>query len=88
MPCDVTDPEQVEAMVSSIHERFGAVDVLVNNAGIIQVGPLEAMTIEDFEEAMQHALLGPALHDAGGAAGDEAARPGAHRQHRVHRRAR
>jgi NAD(P)-dependent dehydrogenase (short-subunit alcohol dehydrogenase family) len=59
VPCDVTDPVQVEAMVSSIHERFGAVDVLVNNAGIIQTGPLEAMTIEDFEDAINTHLWGP-----------------------------
>ncbi len=50
--CDVRDQVQVEAMVEHVHERFGAVDVLVNNAGIIQAGPLESMTIEDFREAM------------------------------------
>jgi NAD(P)-dependent dehydrogenase (short-subunit alcohol dehydrogenase family) len=52
IPCDVSDRVQVEAMVAQVHERFGAVDVLVNNAGIIQVGPLESMTEEDFQEAM------------------------------------
>lgn len=59
VPCDVTDPVQVEALVSSVHERFGAVDVLVNNAGIIQAGPLEAMTMEDFEEAIATHLWAP-----------------------------
>ncbi|QRN95332.1 SDR family NAD(P)-dependent oxidoreductase [Archangium violaceum] len=52
IPCDVSDRVQVEAMVAQVHERFGAVDVLVNNAGTIQVGPLESMTEEDFDEAM------------------------------------
>ena len=52
LPCDVSDRVQVEALVAQVHERFGAVDVLVNNAGIIQVGPLESMTEEDFDEAM------------------------------------
>jgi NAD(P)-dependent dehydrogenase (short-subunit alcohol dehydrogenase family) len=52
IPCDVSDRVQVEAMVAQVHERFGVVDVLVNNAGIIQVGPLESMTEEDFDEAM------------------------------------
>jgi NAD(P)-dependent dehydrogenase (short-subunit alcohol dehydrogenase family) len=50
--CDVSDQVQVEALVAQVHERFGAVDVLVNNAGIIQTGPLESMTKEDFAEAM------------------------------------
>jgi NAD(P)-dependent dehydrogenase (short-subunit alcohol dehydrogenase family) len=50
--CNVGDRAQVEAAVAQVHERFGAVDVLVNNAGVIQVGPLESMTEEDFAEAM------------------------------------
>jgi NAD(P)-dependent dehydrogenase (short-subunit alcohol dehydrogenase family) len=52
IPCDVTDRVQVEAMVARVHERFGPVDVLVNNAGTIQVGPLESMDERDFSEAM------------------------------------
>ena len=39
--------------------RRGGIDVLVNNAGIIQVGPLEHMTIDDFEEAMETHFWGP-----------------------------
>lgn len=50
--CDVADRKQVSAMVSEVRQQFGPVDVLVNVAGIIQVGPLESMRIEDFEEAM------------------------------------
>lgn len=52
IPCDVTDREQVEAMVAQVHERMGPVDVLVNNAGIIEVGPMEAMNEEDFARSM------------------------------------
>jgi NAD(P)-dependent dehydrogenase (short-subunit alcohol dehydrogenase family) len=52
LPCDVSDRVQVEALVAQVHERFGVVDVLVNNAGTIQVGPLESMAEEDFQEAM------------------------------------
>jgi short-subunit dehydrogenase len=40
-------------------ERFGRIDVLINNAGIIQVGPLEHMTCEDFEDAMAVHFFGP-----------------------------
>lgn len=50
--CDVTIPEQVAAAVGDIELRFGPVDLLVNNASIIQVGPLETMELRDFEEAM------------------------------------
>ncbi|RKG90747.1 SDR family NAD(P)-dependent oxidoreductase [Corallococcus terminator] len=57
--CDVRDQVQVDAMVGAVHERWGAVDVLINNAGIIMVGPLESMTLVDFEEAIDVHLWGP-----------------------------
>lgn len=50
--CDVSQRADVEAFVRATEDRFGRVDICVNNAGIIQVGPLEAMTLADFEEAM------------------------------------
>lgn len=50
--CDVAERDEVESMVAQATERFGRVDVLVNNAGIIQVGPLASMEISDFERAM------------------------------------
>jgi short-subunit dehydrogenase len=53
VPCDVTDRAQVNEMVSIVHDHYGQVDVLVNNAGVIQVGPVEVMTLEDYEEAMK-----------------------------------
>ena len=52
LECDVTDRVQVDAMVRTVRERFGGVDVLINNAGVIQVGPAEQMELEDYEEAM------------------------------------
>jgi NAD(P)-dependent dehydrogenase (short-subunit alcohol dehydrogenase family) len=57
--CDVRDQVQVDAMVGRVHEQWGAVDVLINNAGVIMVGPLESMTLEDFEEAVDVHLWGP-----------------------------
>lgn len=51
-PCDVSRQAEVVRMVDAVLGRFGRVDVLVNNAGMIRVGPLEAMTLEDFEEAL------------------------------------
>ena len=53
IPCDVSDREQVRRMFEQIHARFGAVDVLINNAGVIQVGPIESQRVEDYEEAMR-----------------------------------
>lgn len=49
---DVTLLSDIEAVRAATAERFGAIDVLVNNAGRIVVGPLDAMTDEDFERAM------------------------------------
>ncbi|MDQ3742929.1 MAG: SDR family NAD(P)-dependent oxidoreductase [Acidobacteriota bacterium] len=58
-PCDVTDRAQVKELVAVVTHHFGSVDVLVNNAGVIQVGPLEVMTLEDFEQAMAVHFWGP-----------------------------
>ncbi len=59
LPCDLLETAQIKDAVKSIIERFGVVDVLINNAGIIEVGPLQHMTREDFERAMQLHLWAP-----------------------------
>lgn len=59
--CDIREPQQVQAMVESVKERWGAIDVLFNVAGIIEVGPAEAMTHDDFRRAMETNYFG-ALH--------------------------
>jgi NAD(P)-dependent dehydrogenase (short-subunit alcohol dehydrogenase family) len=51
--CDGSDRAQVQTMLESMENKFGHVDVLVNNAGTILVGPIEHMTIEDFHEVMR-----------------------------------
>lgn len=57
--CDVTDREQVEKMVDTVRRRFGGIDVLINNAGVIEVGPMEAMEIREYEESMSTHFWGP-----------------------------
>jgi NAD(P)-dependent dehydrogenase (short-subunit alcohol dehydrogenase family) len=51
--CDVTDRDQVNALVHDAIDHYGRLDILIANAGIIQVGPIEHMRLEDFEEAMK-----------------------------------
>jgi len=50
--CDVTRRELVQELVGSIRRDLGHIDVLVNNAGIIGVGPASTMTLDDYEAAM------------------------------------
>ncbi len=57
--CDVTDRSQVHSMINSIRQHYGRIDVLINNAGVIQVGPMETMNIEDYEEAMKTHFWAP-----------------------------
>src|SRR6185503_2834257 len=59
--CDIRRRDDVHDAVARIQERFGRIDVLINNAGIIQVGPLENMEAADFENAMATHFWGP-LH--------------------------
>jgi NAD(P)-dependent dehydrogenase (short-subunit alcohol dehydrogenase family) len=59
MQCDITDRAQVWEMVEAFRNFFGRIDVLVNNAGVIQVGPMEVMTLADYEEAMRVHYWGP-----------------------------
>ena len=53
MTVDVTDQRQVQAMIIDVLEHYGRLDVLINNAGIIQVGPQEHMGINEYEQAMK-----------------------------------
>jgi NAD(P)-dependent dehydrogenase (short-subunit alcohol dehydrogenase family) len=59
--CDVVDRRQVQQMLVKVHDAWGPVDVLVNVAGLIEVGPLDAMTMQDFHRAMDVNCWG-ALH--------------------------
>ena len=58
IPCDVGDRGQVDALVEEVERELGPVEVLVNNAGVIAVGPLETQTRADFEEMLAIQLWG------------------------------
>ena len=78
---DVTDPDDGERLAGAVVERFGAIDVLFNNAGIAGVGVLHETSVELWDRVMAvnvrgrlpHRPRGPALHDR--------RRPGVDHQH-------
>ena len=50
--CDVRNQSEVDRAVAAVCNHYGRIDVLINNAGVIQVGPLEVQTQQDFENAL------------------------------------
>ncbi|HET9800105.1 MAG TPA: SDR family NAD(P)-dependent oxidoreductase, partial [Chthoniobacterales bacterium] len=56
--CDVTKPEQAEAMMKQIQDRHGGLDILVNNSGIIRDRTIKKMTAEEFESIIRVNLTG------------------------------
>jgi short-subunit dehydrogenase len=57
--CDVADKTQVDKTIEAVRQRLGPIDILVNNAGVISVGPLESMTLEDYQESLATHFWGP-----------------------------
>jgi short-subunit dehydrogenase len=57
-PCDVSAEPTVREMVTAATAHFGRIDVLVNGAGIIMVGPLMSQTLDSFHEAMDVNFFG------------------------------
>jgi short-subunit dehydrogenase len=50
--CDITKPNELRDFLTNVRYELGPIDVLINDAGVIQVGPLEVQTEQDYEEAM------------------------------------
>jgi NAD(P)-dependent dehydrogenase (short-subunit alcohol dehydrogenase family) len=61
IPGDVADEDAVRGMVEAVVERFGRVDVLVNNAGISLISPAEDTTLSDWRRVLEVNLTGPFL---------------------------
>ena len=57
--CDLTDEHAVREFIVSAMERLGGIDILINNAGRIDVGPCETMTDEDFWQSLRLHLFAP-----------------------------
>jgi NAD(P)-dependent dehydrogenase (short-subunit alcohol dehydrogenase family) len=56
---DVRKRYEAERAIGQTLDRFGSVDVVINNAGIIQVGPIDHMKLADYEDAMNTHFWGP-----------------------------
>ena len=56
--CDITDTEKVKSAVAATMERFGRVDILMNNAGTGAVAPAEEITDEQFKKELDIDLFG------------------------------
>jgi NAD(P)-dependent dehydrogenase (short-subunit alcohol dehydrogenase family) len=57
--CDVRDQADVQSAIERAVARYGSIDVLINNAGVIQAGPVAHMQVADFEDALNTHLWGP-----------------------------
>jgi 3-oxoacyl-[acyl-carrier protein] reductase len=55
---DVTQPQQVEAMMKQIQDQRGGLDILVNNSGIIRDRTIKKMSLEEFESVIRVNLIG------------------------------
>ena len=56
--CDVTQPQQVEAMMKQIRAQRGGLDILVNNSGVISDRTIKKMSLDEFEGVIRVNLIG------------------------------
>ena len=52
-PCDLTNKAEVGQFINAVRMEFGQIDVLINNAGVIQVSPVEHLTAKDYQESLK-----------------------------------
>jgi short-subunit dehydrogenase len=53
IPCNLLETAQIQSAVQQTLQRFGRIDILINNAGVIEVGPLAHMQFKDFDCAVR-----------------------------------
>jgi NADP-dependent 3-hydroxy acid dehydrogenase YdfG len=58
MALDVTRPEQVEAFVAAAQQRFGGLDVMINNAGVMPLSPLSARKVDEWNQMIDVNIRG------------------------------
>ena len=73
--CDLLETAQIQSAVQQTLQRFGKIDILINNAGIIEIGPIEHLQFKDFDRAMRlhfwapfilYLLVAPRMRTNGG----------------------
>jgi short-subunit dehydrogenase len=53
LQCDLLETAQIQSAVQQTLQRFSKIDILINNAGIIEIGPIEHLQLKDFDRAMR-----------------------------------
>ena len=61
LQCDLADRDEIDASIAAIRSRHGVPDILINNAGIFRMAPVDGMAIEDFAAAFNVNLFAPFL---------------------------
>jgi NAD(P)-dependent dehydrogenase (short-subunit alcohol dehydrogenase family) len=61
LACDVKDPASIQSVVDTTLERFGRIDILINNAGTSWGAPVETMTLEQWNKVIETNLTGTFL---------------------------
>jgi len=61
VPCDVTDEENVKCSVTKVIDEYGKIDILLNNAGIMMLGGVEEVLLEDWNQCFDTNVRGQFL---------------------------
>ncbi len=57
--CDVTSQTEIASLIERVIQHFGRIDILINNAGYIKVGPFDSFDISDYERSMNLMFWAP-----------------------------